>query len=252
MKEQFNLYAQYYDLLYKDKEYKKEAEYLHSLIQKYHPDAKTILSLGCGTGKYEFELEKLGYTITGVDLSQQMIDIANNDKDESKCKFIQDDIRSLRLRKKFDIVVSLFHILSYQNSEKDITAFFNTAKQHLKTNGIFIFDFWHGPAVLADPPTIRRKFIENKKISIDRTATPKKHEENNIIDVNYEIIIVDKETQKQTKFKEVHSMRYFFDHEIIENAKKISFKPQFSFNENWGKTFIFSSKSNNFFGKEMT
>ena len=252
MKKQFNLYAQYYDLLYKDKDYKKEAEYVHTLIQQNNPKAKTILSLGCGTGRHEKELENFGYDIVGVDLSEQMIEIANNDKGKSTCQFIQGDIRNLRLKQKFDVVISLFHVMSYQNSNDDVISFFNTAKAHLTTKGIFIFDFWYGPAVLADPPVVRRKCIENDKISIDRIATPVIYENKNIVDVNYEIIVFDKDTQKKTRFSELHSMRYFFDSEMEQMTKNVSFELLHSFNENWGKTFILLSKDNNSLEKELT
>jgi len=55
----FNAYAAYYDLLYKEKNYAEEAEYIHGLIQKNTPGAKTILELGCGTGQHAVEFSRL-------------------------------------------------------------------------------------------------------------------------------------------------------------------------------------------------
>ncbi|MEZ4822943.1 MAG: hypothetical protein R2942_11180 [Ignavibacteria bacterium] len=43
----------YYDLLYKSKNYKKETDYILKFIRKYKPDAKSILDLGCGTGRHD-------------------------------------------------------------------------------------------------------------------------------------------------------------------------------------------------------
>ena len=212
--EQFNLYAQYYDLLYKDKAYKKEAKYIHSLIQKYKPNAKTILSLGCGTGKYEFELEKLGYEVVGVDISQQMIDIANISKGESKCEFIQGDIRNVRLDRKFDVVISMFHVMCYQTSNEDLLKAFKTSSAHLNKGGIFLFDFWYGPAVLIDPPTIREKQMENDFIKVKRVAKPIMAYNENIVNVNFEIEICDKETGEIQIISELHKMRYLFLPEI--------------------------------------
>ena len=48
----FDAYAAYYDLLYKDKDYAGETEYVHRLIQRFNPGAKSILELGSGTGKH--------------------------------------------------------------------------------------------------------------------------------------------------------------------------------------------------------
>ena len=214
MKEQFNLYAQYYDLLYKDKDYKKEAEYVHKMIQKYKPEAKTLLSLGCGTGKYEFELEKFGYEVFGIDLSQQMIDIANQARGDSNSEFIQGDIREIRLDKKFDVVISLFHVMNYQTTNEDLIKAFETAALHLRKNGIFLFDFWYGPAVLTDLPKKKTKFIENEKISILRKTTPVMHVNKNVVDVSFDIEVCDKLNGKKYIFSELHKMRYLFLPEI--------------------------------------
>ena len=70
-------YSKYYDLIYKDKDYQREADFVISLIRRYCPGAKSILSLGCGTGNHDFLFSQSGYEVTGVDLSEEMIRIAN-------------------------------------------------------------------------------------------------------------------------------------------------------------------------------
>ena len=214
----FKDYAKYYDLLYQDKNYQEEANYVHTLIQTHKPRAKSILSLGCGTGRYEYELEKLGYTITGVDISKQMIDIACSRYKSDNCTFIHEDIRTIRLDKRFDAVISLFHVMCYQTENKDLINAFKTAEIHLRTNGIFIFDFWHGTAVLNNPPYIKEKFIENKDISILRKTSPTLHPVKNIVEVNFDINIIEKTTGIKHSVKEQHNMRYLF----LPELKKIS------------------------------
>ena len=73
----FSNYAQYYDLLNQQKDYKKEVDYIISLIDKYTPETKNILDLGSGTGLHAIHLAKKGYNIHGVDQSQDMVSIAN-------------------------------------------------------------------------------------------------------------------------------------------------------------------------------
>src|SRR3989338_4823779 len=143
--EVFSAYARYYDLIYKDKDYAGEASYIDDLIQKHRPGAKTVLNLGCGTGKHDACLEKKGYSVCGVDLSDVMLAEAKKCTIPGRLEFFRGDVRTVNLERNFDVVVSLFHVMSYQTQNDDILAAFRTAGRHLMPGGIFIFDFWHGP-----------------------------------------------------------------------------------------------------------
>ena len=218
----FNKYSRYYNLLYRDKDYAGEAEYVHELIRKYSPDAKSLLDLGCGTGRHAFPLAKKGYSVTGVDISEEMLAVANSQLSSlnpqpsaliphpSILNFIHGDIRTIRLGIQFDVVVSLFHVMSYQATNDDIRAAFDTVSIHLKDGGLFIFDFWYGPAVLTDRPEVRVKRLEDQELSVCRTATPAMHLNENVVNVNYEVEIGDKKTGMLERIKETHRMRYFF------------------------------------------
>ncbi|HBM15439.1 MAG TPA: SAM-dependent methyltransferase [Lentisphaeria bacterium] len=217
---QFKDYAAYYDLLNQDKDYFKEAKYIHDLIQKHKPKTKTILSLGCGTGRYENEIAKYGYEITGVDISSQMIEIAEKSKAKN-CLFASGDIREIRLDQKFDAVISLFHVMSYMTSDEDLSRAFKTAEEHLNSGGIFIFDFWHGPAVLADPPYSRTKAFENDKLKVDRTAYPLVSQDSQLVTIDYKIEVFNKLFRQKQYFYETHKLRYLFMQEIETLLNKV-------------------------------
>ena len=72
----FGNYAKYYNLLYNDKDYAEEADYIENLIKKHHPAAKTVLDLGCGTGRHDFQLSGKGFSVVGVDRSDEMLTTA--------------------------------------------------------------------------------------------------------------------------------------------------------------------------------
>ena len=57
----FNKIARYYDLIYKDKNYDDEVNYIDNLLEKYLKSEKKILELGCGTGKHALLFKKKGY-----------------------------------------------------------------------------------------------------------------------------------------------------------------------------------------------
>src|SRR5688572_24944210 len=129
----FGDYSRYYDLLYKDKDYAAEAQYVHDLIERHRPDALSILDLGCGTGRHDFFLSRLGHTVTGVDLSSEMLAVAAREKaafvgPRPPPTFVQGDVRSVRLHSSFDVVVSLFHVMSYQTRNQDLLAALTTIR----------------------------------------------------------------------------------------------------------------------------
>ncbi|MBW4633623.1 MAG: class I SAM-dependent methyltransferase [Iphinoe sp. HA4291-MV1] len=216
----FNNYARYYDILYRDKDYVGEARFIHQLIQTYAPNAQNILELGCGTGNHAIFLAKEGYQIHGVDLSQEMLQKADSrlwqfyPELASQLKFTHGDIRHLRLNQTFDVILSLFHVISYQTTNEDLLAAFATVKKHLKSGGIFIFDIWYGPAVLTERPTIRVKRLEDEVIQVTRIAEPVVHPNENLVDVNYQVFIKDKNSSAVNELQETHRMRYLFKPEI--------------------------------------
>jgi SAM-dependent methyltransferase len=228
----FNEYARYYDLLYRDKDYTAETDYIHNLIQSHSPGARTILNLGCGSGRHDRCLLELGYQITGVDLSEEMLNAA-------KCaatnniflKYIQGDARSVRLNETFDVVISLFHVMSYQTTNHDLLSAFSTAHNHLKPGGTFIFDCWYGPGVLTDPPTVRVKDLADDFFAVTRTAHPEIHSSENVVDVNYRILIKEKNSCKSREITETHRMRYLFVPEVENMLRQSGFELQSS--EEW-------------------
>ncbi|MBX0310966.1 MAG: class I SAM-dependent methyltransferase, partial [Sulfurihydrogenibium sp.] len=216
-------YAQYYNLLYKDKDYESESKYIISLIKKFYPEARNILDLGCGTGRHAKLFSDAGFNVLGVDQSKYMLNEAMNKKDD-RLDFIEGDIRFLKLDKKFDVVTALFHVLSYQNTNKDVENLFKTAYNHLNKDGLFIFDFWYGPAVITQRPEARIKELENDNVKFIRVAKPTIDFSRNVVEVNYKIFVVDKNKKTILEHEEIHPMRFFFDPELELFIENIAFK----------------------------
>ena len=226
----FEQYAQYYDLLYRDKNYLSEADFIHQIIQQQFPGAKTICDLGCGTGNHAFPLADLGYQITGIDNSKDNIEIAlekcfSSGKNQSALKFKLADIRNIRLKRTFDVVISLFHVMSYQIAEEDLIAAFQTAKLHLNQGGLFIFDCWYGPAVLTDRPRVSVKQAEDEKVKIIRIAEPEMIPNRNLVEVNYRIFVQDKAVNQVKEIYETHRLRYLFYPEVEYLIKQTGLTP---------------------------
>ena len=224
--ETFQDYAYYYNAFYRDKDYKQEAKQIDEIIKKYGKDVSAIINFGCGTGKHDLELSQMGYSCAGIDLSPKMIEIAkqNSEGIEKQIDFSVADIRSYDSSKKYDAVISLFHVMSYQNSNEDILAAFQSARKVLNKGGLFLFDVWYGPGVLSDKPEFRVKEVEDEKYRLIRIATPIMHDKTNVVDVCYEVLVIDKETNETKIIREEHNMRYFFRPEIENLLKQEGFE----------------------------
>lgn len=227
----FEAYSQYYDLLYRDKNYAAEADYVRRLVERERPGSRTLLDLGCGTGRHDFLLSEHGYRVTGVDLSADMLKVA----DEERARrlraggapppdFSQGDVRSVRLGARFDVVASLFHVMSYQTTNDDLLAAFTTLREHLAPDGVAVFDAWYGPTVLTDRPVVRIKRLRGDGFDVTRLAEPVFHPNENVVDVNYQILITERESGRVQQLEETHRMRYLFVPEVRELLGRVGLR----------------------------
>ncbi len=223
--EVFQDYAYYYNAFYQDKDYAAESRQVDVLLKRYGSGIKKIINYGCGTGKHDIELSKLGYHCTGIDMSSLMIDIARKNSRETGADINFDvvDIREYEPVQKFDAVISLFHVMSYQNGNNDIAAAFRSARKALDKGGIFLFDVWYGPGVLSDKPAVRVKEIQTDRYQLIRIARPVMHDETNVVDVCYEVLVIDRESNETKTINETHHMRYFFRPELELYLKEAGF-----------------------------
>ncbi len=216
----FQAYAKYYDLLYQDKDYKAESEFIQHLITTYAPTAQRLLELGSGTGRHAQYLAEQGYAVTGLERSEDMLascrqrQVAQPQDIAQRLEFLQGDLRHVRLDREFDCILSLFHVISYQTTNADLEAAFKTVSLHLKPGGIFLFDVWYGPAVLHDKPQVRVKRLRSGNCLVTRIAEPVLHPNDNVVDVNYQILVQDLDQQSYQELCEQHQMRYLFKPEL--------------------------------------
>lgn len=222
----FVKYARYYDLLYRDKDYKKEADYVDSLIRRYSGKRnKTLLDVGCGTGGHAIWFAKKEYRVVGIDKSREMISTARERlSDDNRVEFKVLDASRFSLPRKFDIAVSLFHVMSYLTTNEAFVESLANIRSQLKKGGLFIFDFWYGPAVLAQRPARRIKEASDAFVAIRRVATPKINFNENTVDVDFRSEVLNKNNQSAQVIRERHKMRYFFLPELDFMLRNAGFK----------------------------
>jgi hypothetical protein len=81
----------------------------------------------------------------------------------------------------------VFNVIGYFNSDLALNKFFKTASSHLKKSGIFIFDFWHTPAIKYIKPNQRIKYFYHKNFCIKKISKPRIIS-NNSINIKFDFI----------------------------------------------------------------
>lgn len=202
----FDAYSWYYDLLYRDKDYTGEVEYIDNLLARYRVSGPELLEFGSGTGKHGRLLVERGYQVIGIERSAKMVALAV-ETDGFKCR--QGDVCTVQLGQTFDAVLSLFHVISYQVSNQSASAVFARAAEHLRSGGLFIFDVWYSPAVYFQRPEVRVKRMKDDTCEITRIAEPTIFSNENRVDVNYTIFAQDRSSGETHRLIETHPMRHF-------------------------------------------
>jgi len=211
----FGDYARYYDLMYQDKAYLREVAFLVSILERFTPDVRDILDIGCGTGMHDFELARRAYAVTGIDVAEAMLARAEAKRVDSKpgiarrLEFRQADATSFSLGRSFGAVVSLFHVFGYLRTDEDLANAIAKVAAHLDDEGLFVFDFWHAPAVEASGPGAPERTVEDDDIQVKRKATPTWRPELGMVEVKYDFTVTDRHAATSRQFSEVHKVRYY-------------------------------------------
>lgn len=217
----FDEYAAFYNLLYADKDYEAESNYVAKLLSTNGVKEGRILELGTGTGRHAEILSSNSYSVTGIEQSAEMISRCNTNETFT---VIQGDIRNCYAGSDFDAAISMFHVISYMVSNDDLTSVFRSVKQQLKTGGLFLFDVWYTPAVLSQKPEVRVKRLSNGEASFTRIAEPEEDPENNTVSVGYTIFGRENGSSNTFEFSENHLMRHFSGPEIDLLARSTGFE----------------------------
>jgi SAM-dependent methyltransferase len=124
--------AQLYDL---DNPWSSDFDYCLTLAR----DAESVLDLGCGTGQLTTALSN-GRTVAGVDPAAAMLEIARARPGGENVTWIDGDARSMRLGRRFDLVLLTGHAFQFFLTHEDQIAAVSTIAAHLSPKGRFIFD----------------------------------------------------------------------------------------------------------------
>lgn len=120
----------------------KMAKLIPPILNQYKLAPVTILDIACGEGTFAIEIAKMGFQVTGIDLSQDMLRFAKvkAKKANVNVKFVQKDMRKLNYSEKFELVTCWYDSLNYLIKKEALEKTFSGVSQALKKGGLFIFD----------------------------------------------------------------------------------------------------------------
>lgn len=139
----YSSFAAVYDELTENVGYEKRAEYFCSLLSDYGLNGGLLLDLACGTGTLSLEFAKKGFSVIGVDISEEMLAEAQNKKYEqgdTDTIFLCQDMRELDLFGTVDCCVCALDSLNHLTDKDDLLKAFRSVSLFMNDGGIFVFD----------------------------------------------------------------------------------------------------------------
>lgn len=211
----YNGFAYVYDELMRDTPYDQWVEFVLRQTKKYQVRVERIMDLACGTGELSVWLAEVGYSVTGVDLSEDMLAVANAKASEKglSIEFFQQDMTELEGFDAFDMITIFCDSLNYLPTEEAVVSTFRRVYEHLQPNGLLLFDvhslykmneiFLSGPFVL-----------NNDDISYIWQCFP--GEFPNSIEHDLSFFVLDESSDQYQRIDELHEQRTFSVDQYIE------------------------------------
>jgi SAM-dependent methyltransferase len=131
----------YYHLLYENRSEVEAVAFIKKLTEELQiPKNAKILDAACGKGRHSRTLVKLGYDVTGIDLSQNSIQYAK-DFETAHLHFAVHDIHEVYLKEGFDYVFNLFSSFGYCEDDNADSRAMKAFAENLKPGGILVLDY---------------------------------------------------------------------------------------------------------------
>ena len=163
----------YYHILYKNRNDEEAQAFMDNITHYLNmPENGTILDLACGKGRHSIYLNKLGYQVTGVDLSENSIAIAEESSNET-LQFKTHDMRE-PMNETFDAVFNLFTSFGYFDTHEDNIKTLKAIKESINEYGFGVIDFFNADFIIENLVAEETKEIDGITFKIKRSVENKK------------------------------------------------------------------------------
>lgn len=221
-------HAELYDVFYADKPYAAEAAFVDQCLNNYSVGpVNRLLEIACGTGTHSFHLEKPERRIIATDYSEDMLRRARQkaSKRQSRVEFQRQDMSELAVSTEmFDAVICLFDAIGYVRTNEGLSKTFHGVHKHLRSGGLFIFEFWHAAAMLRHYDPVRVRHWKTDDSTVLRISETTLDVANQLSRVTYSIYEL-KDNGTYSTLTESHENRYFLLQEMAAWLTSTGFTP---------------------------
>jgi ubiquinone/menaquinone biosynthesis C-methylase UbiE len=218
---QFHELANYYDPLNDRKDYRGESERLEAIARRFGRGGKTAwLDVACGTGRH-LEFLQRRHLVVGVDGSREMLRIARRRLPD--VRLVLGDMRTFRLRGRFDVVSCLFSAVGHLSTEEDLRTTLANFARHLNPGGVAIIEPW------IDPSMFRTGFVhlqtfESPALTIARCSSSTRRGNHSIVRFHFLIA----EPGRQIRYREVTDVGLLVSRERLQHLmRSVGLRPRF-------------------------
>jgi ubiquinone/menaquinone biosynthesis C-methylase UbiE len=221
-------HADFYDIFYGDKPYVDEAGFVENCLKKYSDgSSERLLELACGTGTHALELEKFGHSIVATDYSEDMLRRAQAKAEQQKSQVqfhLQDMTQLDRPEAPFDAAFCLFDAIGYVGSNEALDRVFRGVHKHVRSGGLFIFEFWHAAAMIRNYDPLRVRRWQTEQGEILRISETKLELAKQLSHISYTVYELNKD-RTYSSLTETQTNRYFLEQEMAHWLTTSGFTP---------------------------
>ncbi|MGG1628843.1 class I SAM-dependent DNA methyltransferase [Rossellomorea sp. NRS-1567] len=204
----YERFAYVYDYLMQDVPYDGWLEFVNKQAKAYSIQGDSVLDIACGTGELSLRLVRDGYDVTGVDLSQDMLMVAQEKALEMNVKLnlFQQDMSKLDSLGEYDLITIFCDSLNYLEDEKDVENTFKSVYAHLKQDGLFLFDV-HSIYKMTQIFINQTFTLTDEHVSYIWDCFP--GEVPNSVEHELTFFVKDEETNQYERVEELHKQRTY-------------------------------------------